>query len=438
SGVIFPDPVMATTNNLISIFLMIIFVALYSTTGGLKSVISTDIVQFSIMMIATLVYAVVASSDAGGFTQLTEKLVELYGAERTTEMLSFSPSDFALPFFVIIGLQWLFQMNSDGTGYLAQRTMACETKRDARIAGVLFTFAQVLLRSLLWLPIIVSLLIIYPFDPALPVDDAFVSGREILFATGINDLLPPGLRGLMITALLAALASTLDTHLNWGASYWSNDLYKAIICKKFIKRDPRPGELVLVARLANILILGISLIIMSNLGSIQEAWQISLLFGAGTGSVLILRWFWERINLYAEIAAILSSLLFAPIILFSIQEEWLRLLSMSTVSTLFVLGTTLLTAPTEGKKLIAFYTQVQPPGLWAHTAGKAGMKTDTPVKEFIEGLKLILLTSATCYLFLTGIGQLLIPAPDSSPVFPLALILGGGALIPFWLKGLKG
>jgi len=426
----------ATTNNIISLFMMVVFVALYSTTGGLRSVIATDIVQFTIMMLATLLYAVIAIHNAGGFFNITDKLVELYGMERTSQMLSFIPSDAILPFIVVISLQWFFQMNSDGTGYLAQRTMACESQKGAEIAGVVFTFAQVLLRSLFWLPIIVALLIIYPFDPSLPIDDSFVSNREMLFAKGINDLLPVGVRGLMITGMLAALASTLDTHLNWGAGYWSNDIYKAIISRKFLKREPRSRELVLVARLSNILILIIALIIMANLGSIQKAWQISLLFGAGTGSVLVLRWVWERINLNSEIAAIFSSIVFAPIILFNVQEEWMRLLLMSVISTFFVVGAALLSPPTEDKKLIAFFKRVQPPGFWEKTASKVGMDPMKPRFDLLKGLKLILLTGVTCFFLLAGIGKLIVPMPDASLVYPMLLIAGGLICVPFWLKKL--
>ncbi|MEE9165689.1 MAG: sodium transporter, partial [Nitrospinota bacterium] len=426
----------ATTNNIISLPMMIIFVALYSTTGGLRSVIATDIIQFTIMMLATLLYAVIAIYNAGGLFNITDRLVELYGVERTSKMLSFLPSDAILPFIVVISLQWFFQMNSDGTGYLAQRTMACESQKGAEIAGVVFTFAQVLIRSLFWLPIIVALLIIYPFDPSLPIDDSFVSNREILFAKGINDLLPVGVRGLMITGMLAALASTLDTHLNWGASYWSNDIYKAIISRKIFKRESHPKELVLVARLSNILILFIALIIMANLGSIQKAWQISLLFGAGTGSVLVLRWLWERINLNSEIAAIFSSIVFAPIILFNVQEEWMRLLLMSVISTFFVVVSALMSSSTEDKELIAFFKRIQPPGFWGNTAEKAGMDPLKSRFEFFEGIKLILLTGATCFFLLAGIGKLIVPMPDTSPIYPILLIAGGLICIPFWLKKL--
>ncbi|PCH91398.1 MAG: hypothetical protein COB85_09155 [Bacteroidetes bacterium] len=114
-----------------------------------------------------------------------------------------------------------------------------------------------------------ALLVIYPYDPATASGEAFVASREILFATGIKDLLPVGIKGLMLTGLLAALASTIDTHLTWGASYWSNDIYKRIINEVWLKREPSSKELVIIGRLSNVLILAIALTIMANLGSIQ-------------------------------------------------------------------------------------------------------------------------------------------------------------------------
>lgn len=158
-------------------------------------------------------------------------------------MLSFSPPSNAgealMPFLVIVGLQWLFQMNSDGTGYLAQRSMACPTDREARIAGLVFTWLQIFLRSLFWLAIAIGLLVLYPFSPEEMNGDGFTAAREALFVTGIDELLPPGFRGLMLVGLLAALASTVDTHLNWGASYWSNDVYGGVVAPKLLKRKPK-------------------------------------------------------------------------------------------------------------------------------------------------------------------------------------------------------
>ncbi len=436
SGVTGLETWIATANNILSIVTILAFVALYSTTGGLRSVVATDIVQFSVAMIATFIYAVIAVTEAGGLGGMIDKMVLLYGEVRTSEMLSFSPNswDAVLPFLVLIGLQWFFQMNSDGTGYLAQRTMACRTDTGARFAGFVFTVAQVLVRSLFWLPIGVALLVLYPYDPAAASGEAFVASREILFATGIKDLLPVGIRGLMLTGLLAALASTIDTHLTWGASYWSNDIYKRIVNEAWLKRQPSSKELVLIARLSNILILAIALTIMANLGSIQTAWYISLLFGAGMGSVLVLRWLWERINLYSEVAAIATSLIVAPIILFSVNDEWLRLLLMSVSSTVAVLVVTVLTPETDESILDEFYRRITPPGLWRKTAARLGFDAGQPGQAFRDGAYLVITVAATIFLLLVGVGKLMLPGPGSSSLSAWFMVLLGLAAISLWWK----
>lgn len=436
SGVTGLETWIATANNILSIVTILAFVALYSTTGGLRSVVATDIVQFSVAMIATFIYAVIAVTKAGGLGGMIDKMVLLYGEVRTSEMLSFSPNswDAVLPFLVLIGLQWFFQMNSDGTGYLAQRTMACRTDTGARFAGFVFTVAQVLVRSLFWLPIGVALLVLYPYDPAAASGEAFVASREILFATGIKDLLPVGIRGLMLTGLLAALASTIDTHLTWGASYWSNDIYKRIVNEAWLKRQPSSKELVLIARLSNILILAIALTIMANLGSIQTAWYISLLFGAGMGSVLVLRWLWERINLYSEVAAIATSLIVAPIILFSVNDEWLRLLLMSVSSTVAVLVVTVLTPETDESILDEFYRKITPPGLWRKTAARLGFDAGQPGQAFRDGAYLVITVAATIFLLLVGVGKLMLPGPGSSSLSAWFMVLLGLAAISLWWK----
>ncbi len=430
-------PFVATTNNLLSILLIVSFTALYSTTGGLRSVIATDVVQFSIAMIATLAYAVIASREAGGLGTIVHRLGELYGSDYAARVLSFRPTggQALMPFLVLISLQWLFQINSDGTGYLAQRTMACRSDSEAKSAAVFFTIAQVLVRSLFWLPIAVALLVIYPFDPAAAGGESFIAGREILFATGIRDLLPAGIRGLMLTGLLAALASTLDTHLSWGASYWSNDIYLRLVNRAWLKREPASRELVVIARLSNLLVLAIALAIMANLGSIQRAWYLTLLFGAGMGSVLVLRWLWERINLYSEFAAIITSLIVAPILLATVRQEWLKLLLMSSATTLAVLVITWLTPRTDERVLDVFYARVRPPGLWARTARRVHDDPAEPGRKFRRGALLVLATAASVYLLLAGIGKLLLPAPGSSPLAAWLLVALGTGAVPLWWGG---
>ncbi len=436
SGVTGLELYTASTNNVISIFLIIGFTALYSTTGGLRSVIATDTVQFSIAMIGSLAYAVIVLIKSGGINNIFNRLTAIYGKAHTAQFLSFCPKglEALMPFLVIISLQWFFERNSDGTGYFAQRMMACRSDRDAEKAALIFTWLQIFLRSLIWLIIGVGLLLIYPFDAASMGSQSFVAEREVLFAVGIKDLLPPGVRGLMLTGMLAALASTIDTHLSWGASYWSNDIYLRLINRAWLKREPSRHEQVIFARLSNIVILFIALVIMTNLGSIQTAWYITLLFGAGIGGVLILRWMWERINIFSEITAIAVSLLCAPLILFFVEAEWLRLLLMSSISTVAVIAVTLLTRPTSEETLEAFYKRVKPPGFWARTARRTGEDSAAAYKKLKNGLFLTITASLSIYLLLIGAGKLLFHCGDASLVYSWIYVSLGIISIPIWWR----
>ena len=427
----------ATTNNIISIVVMLVFVATYSTAGGLRSVIATDVMQLILMMFGTAAYAWVAVSKSGGVAALPDRLVELYGPEPAERFLSFMPgaSEALVPFLVVVSLQWVFQMNSDGTGYLAQRSMACSNDRQARIAAITFTMIQIVVRSLLWLMIGVALLVLYPFDFGTPVTDAFIGERELTFVHGINELLPAGIRGLMLTGMLAALASTLSTHLNWGASYWSNDLYKGLWVEKIRGKTASSKELVLVAKLSNIIVLAIALAIMVNLGSIQNAWLVSLLFGAGTGAVLLLRWLWERINLYCEIVAILVSLIAAPILLLTVEDEWLRLLLMSIVSTSAVVIAAFVTPSTDPQVLAAFYRQVRPPGWWRQTAAATGAPADEPLRRLGRFLVPLVAAAVSVYCWLIGFAKLLLQ--QDAQLFGAVVVLVGVLATPVWVRALR-
>ena len=436
AGAITGDIWVASTNNIISMVLIIAFVTLYSTTGGLRSIIQTDVVQFVIAMVATLLYAIFIVRETGGLSNMLDQLVTLYGEARTNQILSFMPTggELVFPFLVIISLQWLFQMNSDGTGYIAQRLMASKSVKEARKAGLIFSILQILIRSLLWMPIIIGVLILYPFDPAATMDTAFTAQREMTFVIGMKDILPEGVRGLMLLGMLAALSSTISTLLSWGASYWSNDIYKRIINEAWLKRKPKHSEQILVARMSNFVVLFFALIIMGYMGSIQAAWYLTLLFGASVGSVLILRWLWERINIYSEIAAIGSAFIIAPIILYTVDEEWLKLLIMSASSTIIVIVVTYLTPPTNQKVLANFYKRISPSGYWKKTAQQIGEDPKGSVREFWGNIKIVALSALTIFSLLVGISKLLFPQTDQSIYFPIVLIIIGLGAIPFWWK----
>jgi len=437
SGFTGADPAVASADNLISLLSILAFVCLYSLTGGLRGVVFTDVFQFALAIIGTIGYAIVAVNAAGGIGELTPRVVELYGELPGRRLLAFAPhlQGALLPFLVVISLQWLFQVNSDGTGYLAQRAMSCRSDREATAAGLTFAWLQILLRSLPWLVIAVALLIVYPFSPHDVADPSFKAQREFTFVQGVNDLLPAGVRGMLLVGMLAALASTLDTHLNWGASYWSNDVYHRLICRTWLRRDAGDRELVIVARFSNILLLVLALAIVPALDSIQQAWKLSLLLGAGVGSVLVLRWLWERINLWSELAAIAASLVAAPILLSLTHTrddlEWVRLASMAGLSTVAAIAVTFVTPPNPDQALRRFYLRVRPVGWWRRTSRASG-DDRRPLAELGSLLALMAITATSLFACLYGAGRLLIPLPAGRSLWPALALAGGIALVPVW------
>ncbi len=441
-----PDQVdlwVRSARNLISIATLVSVTTLYSAAGGLRAVVRTDLVQFALMIAATAGYALWAVDAAGGMSAILADLHHRYPAGgpagiSAEEILAFTPSrahDASLLVLALLSLQWLVQMNADGTGYLAQRSMACRSDRDAVQASLVFSAAQILLRSLLWIPIGLALLVLFPPDPGLTAE-ALRAEREASFVRGIQSL-PPGLLGLMLTAMLAALASTIDTHLNWGSAYWTHDLYARFWCRGFRRREPDPRTLVWVARLANLLILLIALAILPHLSSIQTAWHASLLLGAGMGVMLVLRWIWWRITALGEIATIAASSLLAPLLLFTIDNEALRLLAMAFGATLTGVAVSLFGSPEPPERLRSFYQKVRPPGFWSPIAS-AAEASEAP-RRLGHGLAAAALAALSLFCLLTAIGSWLVASP--APVwFPwrgpwiVSLLLIGMGIIPLWWR----
>jgi len=432
------DPWIRSTNNVISLFAIVGVTALYSATGGLRSVVQTDLVQFALMMAATLAYAVFVVQEVGGLAALPTAIHERFAAGGPAgmsppEILAMTPGrakDAGALVLAVFALQWLVQMNADGTGYLAQRVMACRSDDDAKRAVVVFTFLQVVLRSLLWIPIGLGLLLIFPPDLSLDLG-ALRADREVSFVRGMSELLPVGLRGLLFTAMLAALASTVDTHLNWGASYWTSDLYKRFLCEAWRGRSPGQRELVWVARASSVVILLLALAIMTQLSSIQLAWQLSLLLGAGMGVPLLLRWLWWRLGAWSEIGAIGASLLLAPVLVFGLppEQEALRLLLMALGATASGIAISLWKGPESPARLREFYLRVRPPGFWGPVAAAAGDDPREGLRRLARGLSATALASLTVFCLLAGIGSWLAGSPE-----PRWWPLGGGA----WIAALVG
>ena len=447
-GIDDPEVWVKTANNFVSLVAILTVAALYSATGGLRSVVATDMVQIVIMFLGTLAFTAIVVREIGGLGAMTDRVYEAFagggpGGIRPDAILAFTPDggkDVTLTVLSLLGLLWLINSTSDGTGYLAQRAMACRTDRDATTAAVVFTFTQVLVRSLLWLPLGVGLLVLFPPDPGL-APDLMQADREATYVRGMAELLPPGVMGLMLTGMLAALASTVDTHLNWGSSYWTNDIYKRFICQAWRKTEPSGRALVWVARGANVLILVIALAIMTQLTSINQAWQTTLLFGAGLGVVLVLRWIWWRMNAWAEIAAMLVSFVAAPVLMVSLDDDQqaLRLLLAATVSTVAALAAIWIKGPEDEAQLVAFYQRVRPVGFWDPVARAAGAGADAGARRLWRALRAMVSCSLSVFCLLVGVGTWLVGSPPpvwlpSRPVWIGGLLLAGLLLCPVWYR----
>ena len=439
-----------TANNFISLVAILAVTGLYSATGGLRSVVATDVVQIGIMFAGTLAFTTIVVSETGGLGAMTSRVYDMFaaggpGGITPNELLAFTPGhgkDVTLTQLSLLGLLWVINSVSDGSGYLAQRSMACRSDHDAKTAAVVFTFTQVVVRSLLWLPLGIGLLLLFPPDPALPVE-LLQGDREATYIRGMSELLPPGLLGLMLTGMLAALASTVDTHLNWGASYWTNDLYKRFVCQGWLKREPSGRTLVWVARGSNLGILLIALMVMTQLTSINQAWQINLLFGAGLGVVLVLRWLWWRMNAWAEIAAMLMSAALAPLLLASLgdDQQALRLLILATASTAAALLAVWIRGPEDRAGLTEFYRRVRPVGFWGPIAAELGETVEASAgpRRLGRALGAMALCSVTVFCLLVGIGTWLVgsPFPDLLPsraVWVATLLLVAVACCPLWYR----
>jgi Na+/proline symporter len=435
-----------STNNILSIGMILLVTLCYSTTGGLRSVVNTDIVQFVLAMIASAAFAWCVVDRVGGLDQMLALLQDRFsdgssGTITASQILAFTPSqakDVSFTVLLVIALQWLLQMNADGTGYLAQRTMACRSDRDATQAAIVFTVAQVLFRSLIWVPLGLGLLVLFPIDPQLPLAQ-LSADREFSFVRGMIEVLPPGLLGLMLTGMVAAFASTVDTQLNWGAGYWTNDLYNRFLCGGLLRRVPSGRELVWVARLSNLITVAGAVSIVPFLPSIQAAWHLSLLFGAGLGIVLVLRWIWWRLTAWGELASIIGSAVLAPLMLsvLSDEEDAARVLMVATGATVAGVAVSLLTKPEPMQALCSFYISARPPGFWEPVARAAGESGGGALRQWKAGIRTIAMAGLSIFCLLIGIGSWLVGSPPPS-WFPWrdtwigGLLIIGVLLCPSW------
>lgn len=335
----------------LTLIALLLLALIYSTAAGFWGVVATDAMQFVVAMSGTIVFAWVVVDEAGGMGEMMRVLERKEGMtnvipRQTSPLLPFET------FCAYVMLQWWGQRNADGGEYLGQRLFAARSSRDAQLGMLFYAALEFVIK--LW-PLIIIGLASVVLMPTL-------EGETKAFPELIARYAPAGLRGLLVASLLAAFMSTVDTHLNWGASYLVNDLYRA-----YIKKDASNKHYVFASRLAMVF-LGVLAALLSLLfTSISEGWMLILALGAGQGLVVLLRWYWWRINAWSELSAMLASAL-ATVVVYQVFDESqyaLRIGSIVGFSALVWLSVTFLTPPVSEERLRSFYEKVRPRiGFW--------------------------------------------------------------------------
>ena len=403
---------------------LIVLTSFISTLSGLWGVLVTDVVQFVIKMGMVIVLAVFAVNAVGGMGALKEKLI----ASGRGEALNMIPdlNSVWMPmitFLVYISLNWWATWypgaEPGGGGYVAQRMFSAKDERHSMLATLWFNIAHYAIRPWPWILVALVSIVLYPN----------LADKETGYIVVLMDHLPASLRGLMIAAFAAAYMSTIATQLNWGASYLINDFWR-----RFVKRDGTEQYYVRASQVATILLTLISAEVTRHMDSIGGAWKVLIVTGAGTGGVLLLRWYWWRINAWSEVAAMICAAVVSMTLQLVFgydtdQPKQFALVMLTTVAitTVVWLAVTYLTAPEPQDKLVSFYRRTHPSRTgWGPIAALA-----PDVQASSGGLSNLVDWVAGCTLVygaLFGVGKLLL-GQTTTGLLLLALGALGGFVI---------
>jgi solute:Na+ symporter, SSS family len=432
-----------------------LIVVFYAGLGGLKSILWTDLFQFSFAMLGAVLAAfyVVRSPEIGGLTNL---LVHPNVSGKLSLLPSISQPELFLSIFLIpIAIQWWAAWypgaEPGGGGYVAQRMLSAKSESHAMGATLLFNFFHYALRPWPWILVGLGSLIIFPdiqsMVEAFPEVSTQYIKNDFAYPAMLKEFLPAGLLGLVVASLIAAFMSTVASQLNWGSSYLVNDFYG-----RFYNPNATEKQKVAFGRFSTITLMVFSVLLALVLQNALQAFQYLLMIGAGTGLIYILRWFWWRINAYSELSAMIAagvfSLMFILVENFGIThvgEGDINLLGLRTsmaywniikftgvvaLTTISWIVVTLLTKPIDEETLRNFYRKIRPGGPGWKTvvvnARKQGielikekdLKWDVPT-----GILCMIMGCLAIYSTLFAIGNLLYKE------FPLTIIFTGIALI---------
>ncbi|MBI1953351.1 MAG: Na+:solute symporter [Candidatus Omnitrophica bacterium] len=364
--------------KLTAIVILVTLTLFYTTLSGMWGVAYTDLMQFIVAMIGVVMLAWIVVADVGGPAALAQKAVEaarVLHADPTLgspvadpdQIIKFVPnfagSDLAVfTFLVFIFINWWG--GADGSGFLAQRLFSCKNGRHAVGALLWYNIWNYAIRAVPWVLVGLASLIYLPnlADP------------EMAYPKMMVMFLPVGFRGLMVAAMLAAFMSTVATHINWGASYLVNDLYK-----RFVVRRGSESHYVVVSKIMSVVVVLMGAYGAWRLNSVYRAWLFLSAMMAGGVLVPLLRWYWWRVSAKSELWSLVASFVISNALLLvpKIQTgEWYSIQVVLTIilCTVIWLVVTFLTKPVDKEVLLNFYRRARPPGWWGPIAKEAHVR----------------------------------------------------------------
>ena len=434
--------VMLNMDKWTAVWLCVIIALIYAILSGFWGVVVTDLVQFVIAMFGSIALAIIALNYVGGMEVLLSKLNELLGSDVVTDnTLKFIPpipdtgvatqtfweSPFS-KFLIFISVMWWSHHGTDGGGYIIQRMSSAKNERHALLATLWFNIAHYALRVWPWIIVAVVSIVMFPIIPSEYSELGVKAGYPLV----MNTLLGPGLKGILIVSFLAAFMSTIDTHLNWGVSYLINDIYK-----RFFKPNESERHYVLVGKIMTVILMILAAFTALKMQSISKAWEFIFAMGAGIGLVLILRWFWWRVNAWSEITALATSIVitisfeiiayfqtinnnleyslfgYAPSIFGMSLQVHHKLMIIVPIAIIAWVTVTFFTEPEPMTKLESFYKRVQPGGWW----GPVTSSFDHTLQPVTKGIFILWLAGVMMiYGFTFGIGNLIFQNYSSSVI----------------------
>ena len=411
----------------------------YTVASGLWGVVVTDLLQFTAGMLGAITLAGIVLTRFGGPAAMADAIAAIPeappGALDLVPTAANASSLEMVSFICLIGVLWL--RSGQGDGYVAQRLFATRDERQAVKASLWFAFAGTVLLTWPWIVVGLGSLLVFP--PA-TMDAALAADPELAYPMMIRELMPSGLRGLMVATFLAAFMSTMDTHLCWGASYMVNDVYR-----RFMRPGRSERHYVAASRVAVVLLAGFAAVVAWQMDSIQRGWIYIIELTAGVALVWLLRWYWWRVNAWAEIAAMAGSVVLANArMLLGLIEPVVPAAVLESVNALYApgmdmvrgviillactglwLAVALATRPESDEVLDRFYRRVHPGGWWDQVARRTGItSTDPSAGRMWLGF---LMGAIFVFASLLGVGYLLTGKAVAGTLL-VAVSLGAGAL----------